>query len=137
MIPLVLELAAVRLPVAVTCRVLGISRSGFDDAASRPRYVLDRVASLAEGASWVWGIAENLSPGVIERAELAGVSYASLHYNELSKLAGWDEGLCPTSTSWRARSRSREDRSLGRGTVRPRPPRPRCGDLDREGFGAR
>jgi putative transposase len=34
--PLVRELAADRVPVAVTCRVLGISRSGFYDAASRP-----------------------------------------------------------------------------------------------------
>lgn len=36
MTPLVLELAADGFPVAVTCRVLGISRSGFYDAAARP-----------------------------------------------------------------------------------------------------
>ena len=36
MFPLVHELAADGFPVAVTCRVLGVSRSGFYDWATRP-----------------------------------------------------------------------------------------------------
>ena len=36
MFPLVRELAADGVPVAVTCRVLGVSRSGFYDWATRP-----------------------------------------------------------------------------------------------------
>ena len=36
MFPLVRELAADGFPVAVTCRILGVSRSGFYDWSTRP-----------------------------------------------------------------------------------------------------
>ncbi|MET9361756.1 putative PEP-binding protein [Streptomyces sp. NPDC006632] len=58
-------------------------------------WAIDRVASLAKGASWEWGLAGNLSPAVVERAEFADVPYVSMHYSELPKLLGWDENTLP------------------------------------------
>ncbi|WP_330334622.1 hypothetical protein OHS33_35900 [Streptomyces sp. NBC_00536] len=58
-------------------------------------WAIDQVAALAKGAPWDWGLAGNLSPAVVERAELAGVPYVSMHYSELPKLLGWDENTLP------------------------------------------
>ncbi len=56
---------------------------------------IERVAEAAEGCEW--GVAGDLTEGVLERARVSGVPYASIHYHQLHELLGVSVDALPES----------------------------------------
>lgn len=68
----------------------GVSRAARDmKLHPAMRWAVERIREAA-GDRVEWGLAGNLSVGVLAMAEQHGVPYVSLHYNELDRLLGID-----------------------------------------------